>query len=66
MQKRNLFSELVDGFQGLIGERAGELMLRKHEIEVLLPSEMPSADQMSSPMSGLPDCRNGESLQRKR
>ncbi len=34
MKKRNLFAELVDGFEALAEERAGKLTLRTHEVEL--------------------------------
>lgn len=51
MEKRNLFSELAEGFQSLLGEYSGQMILRKHEQEVLLPSGTPSSVQTSSPVS---------------
>lgn len=58
MKKRKLFSELAEGFDALANERAGDLILRKHELQVLLASDMPSNDQTSSPMSSLLNIRN--------
>jgi len=34
MKKRNLFSELADGFDVLTNERAGKQTLRTHKVEV--------------------------------
>ncbi len=32
--KRNIFAELVEGFDALAGERAGKVTLRSHKIEM--------------------------------
>ncbi|MEO6431540.1 MAG: hypothetical protein ABIO50_07275 [Nitrosospira sp.] len=52
--KRNIFTELVEGFDALAGEHAGKVRLRSHKIEMnklpavtasALPSDIPVATQ---------------------
>jgi putative transcriptional regulator len=45
MKKRNLFVELVEGFDALAEERAGKRTLRTHEVELKLAPEI-SADEV--------------------
>lgn len=45
MKKRNLYSELVEGFDALAEERAGKRTLRTHEVELKSAPEI-SADEV--------------------
>jgi putative transcriptional regulator len=45
MKKRNLFAEIVDGFEALADERAGKLTLRRHEVEIR-PAPQVTADEL--------------------
>jgi putative transcriptional regulator len=44
MSKRDVFSELMEGFDALEAERQGKLTLRKHKVEALPEVEVASAD----------------------
>jgi len=45
MKKRNLFAEIVDGFEALADERAGKLTLRRHEVQAR-PALQVTADEL--------------------
>lgn len=45
MKKRNLFAEIVEGFDDLSNARAGKRTLRKHEVE-LHPAPDVTADEV--------------------
>ncbi len=45
MTKRNLFAEIVEGFEALAGERAGKRTLRTHDVEELPVPEI-SAEEL--------------------
>ena len=47
MSKRDLFSELVDGFKALADERSGKRTLRTHKVEIL-PVAIVSAKELVS------------------
>ena len=38
MKKRNLFTELSEGFEALASERAGKRTLRTHEVSIQAPA----------------------------
>jgi putative transcriptional regulator len=44
MSKRDVFSELMEGFDALEAERQGKLTLRKHKVEVRPEVEVEPAD----------------------
>lgn len=45
MKKRNLFTELAEGFEALADERAGKQTLRTHKVEVYPAAEV-SAEEL--------------------
>lgn len=45
MKKRNLFTELVEGFDALAGERTGKRTLRTHDVEIKHAPEI-TADEV--------------------
>lgn len=47
MTKRNLFSELTDGFEALVDERVGKRTLRTHKIAMQPAPEISSAELVS-------------------
>ena len=44
MKKRNLFSEITEGFDALAGARAGKQTLRTHEVEINPAPEVNAAE----------------------
>ncbi|CAN1563437.1 hypothetical protein MCERE10_03580 [Burkholderiaceae bacterium] len=48
MKKRDLFTELTEGFDALSGARTGEQNLRTHEVNVQPALEVSVAEQLAS------------------
>ncbi|NYT61895.1 transcriptional regulator [Alcaligenaceae bacterium] len=47
MSKRNLFTELTDGFEALANEREGKVTLRHHTIKAALAPEITAEELMT-------------------
>ncbi len=47
MRKRNMFEELVEGFDALAEERAGKRTLRTHRVEILAAPDVKPEDLIS-------------------
>ena len=47
MRKRNMFAELVEGFDALAEERAGKRTLRTHKMEILAAPDVKPEDLIS-------------------
>jgi len=47
MRKRNMFAELVEGFDALAEERAGKRTLRTHRVEILAAPDVKPEDLIS-------------------
>ena len=48
MKKRDLFTELTEGFDALAGARAGEQTLRNHEVNVQPEQDVSAVERLAA------------------